>query len=392
MALQQAARGEKVEGPLAHLVETAQQVSVLSEPPPPPPNQLAPGRQRFLTEAARLRTAKAPADTRRAWLPRKFKLASALVALVLVFGLVLGAGQAAADSLPGEFLYDLKLAGEGFRLALTTSPAARADLNVALVEERLDEIAELVDRGQAPAPPTMDRATRQLETALDAATGAGENAAPWAFNRLKAVIQIHRRTTKCVVDTVPETEDLSVERFERAMERARHELNEGEGEPDGEQERMRHGEAPDPTAVPDPADRPGPGPQPTDRPGEPHPTEPPGRGPQPTEKPGEPQATDHPGLGPGPQPTEKPGEPQATDHPSLGPGPQPTEKPGEPNPPDEPGKGPGEDASPTGEPGGKRRRLTATPTPTPTATEQSPGEPGHPGHEGDGAPGKTAGP
>src|SRR5690606_12935116 len=57
-ALERAARGETVEGPLNPLIQTAQRLSALAEPPPPAPHNLAPGRQRFLGQAAALRDRK----------------------------------------------------------------------------------------------------------------------------------------------------------------------------------------------------------------------------------------------------------------------------------------------------------------------------------------------
>ncbi len=51
----QNSRGGAVEDWLDPVVQTSHQVMILSETPPPPPHGLAPGRQRFLAEAARLR-------------------------------------------------------------------------------------------------------------------------------------------------------------------------------------------------------------------------------------------------------------------------------------------------------------------------------------------------
>ena len=57
-ALARAARGETVEGPLDPLLHTARQLSTLADPPPPAPYKLAPGRQRFMAQAAVMRNRK----------------------------------------------------------------------------------------------------------------------------------------------------------------------------------------------------------------------------------------------------------------------------------------------------------------------------------------------
>ena len=167
--LQRAARGETVEEEWIPLIETAQQATMLAEPPPPPPHQLLLGRQRFLAEAARLRAGKA--KPRILWVPmqRTMRLAAALVAVVLVFGLVLGVGQAVAHSLPGKPLYGLKLAAEEVRLTLTKAPQARTELNLALAEKRLAEIVALLTQGETVDESVARRLEQQLAAALQAA-------------------------------------------------------------------------------------------------------------------------------------------------------------------------------------------------------------------------------
>ena len=87
--------------------------------------------------------------------------------------------------------------------------------------------------------------------------------------------------------------------LERTCERARAELHEGVGVPDGNALRAREGEPPDASEVPNPEDRPGPGPGPVDEPGGPNLEEQPGPGPQPEEVPAGGQPDDAPALGQG---------------------------------------------------------------------------------------------
>ena len=151
------------------------------------------------------------------------KLGTALLALVLVVGLTFGASQAAADSLPGEPLYGLKLAAEEARLALTTDPEAQAALNLALAEERLDEIAALLEQGQAVDEVTAERVERQLHAALEAAPAQ-------ALEGLAVAIQQRQRTMEQLAG---ETPDEPLRQIIREMERVRQEAHAGQGEPAG---------------------------------------------------------------------------------------------------------------------------------------------------------------
>lgn len=215
-------------------------------------------------------------------MPRSIKWASVLVALMLVFGAVFGAGQAAADSLPGQFLYEVKLAAEQIRLTLTNDPEARAELNVALAERRLDEIAELVDQGKTPDASVFDRAREQLEVAMEPVKNGEEKAPDWAFVRLKAAIQRQKRDMEHILTALPEDEQTPARELLRAMKR--YEEHKGEGDSsEGEREQKRLGTPRDADDLPDPKRTPGPVgmPQPPDDPdpgAEPEPTDAPGSG------------------------------------------------------------------------------------------------------------------
>jgi hypothetical protein len=288
-ALQQTAEGQDLDGPLAPLVEVTQQIQALASEPPPPPHRLALGRQRLLTEAAqRQRWRK-----ERTGMTRRLKLATTMLALILVLGLVFGVGQAAASSLPGGQLYDLKLAMEEARLGLTTDPQARANLQLALAEARLDEAVALLQQGRPIDQATANRVQAQLGAAFQAGLAQQEQAASQAMQRLGTLIQQRQQSMAALTGEDPEP---PLHQLLRAMERTRQEAHAGQGDPEGLQQRQRHGEPADPADMPQSNRTPGPrepGPQATD---------PPGQGPQPA---------DQPGQGPGP----------AAEPPANGPGP-----------------------------------------------------------------------
>jgi len=67
--------------------------------------------------------------------------------------------SAAERSLPGDFLYSVKLATEQARLALTKDPQERLKLKTEFTERRVDEIIQVI------AGPSQDRAARVIQTA-----------------------------------------------------------------------------------------------------------------------------------------------------------------------------------------------------------------------------------
>ena len=349
-ALHGAALAEPVEGRLTPLVHTARQVMTLSGTPPPPPHGLMPGRQRFLAEAARLR-----AESRGSplWLPLRrqplagvMRLATALAVIAILFGVVLGAGQAVAASLPGQPLYGVKLAAERIQLTLTGQPASRAALQQALAEKRLDEIVALLQRQQAIGPAVSSRAVRQLEQALATSAQLQDPAAAQALQQLAEAI---RQREQAMLGAASESPEPPVWQLLREMERVRQEAQAGKGDPEGLRQRLRQGTPAEPTLLPGPTGTP----QPSRTPGQPSTATP--HTPSPSGTPGPtqtPPRTGMPGGSPGPSgtPDQAPGasatsQPTGGPHASRTPGPS-----GTPGPTGGPGgtPGPGQTAGPGG--------------------------------------------
>jgi hypothetical protein len=372
--LQRVARGETVEEKWAPLIETAQQATMLADPPPPPPHHLQPGRQHLLAEAARLRTGKATPRKQRSRIQGTMRLATALVAVVLVFGMVFVVGQAAAHSLPGEPLYGLKLAVEQVRLTLTENPETETELNLALSEKRLAEIMDLLAQGEPVDESVPQRLEQQLMAALQAALRIEEPAKTQALHRLETMIQQRRQVITSVMARLGPQQQVPVRQLLQAMERVHEQVQARQGEPGGTR--------PGPSVQPSPSSAPAS--QATPKRGEPRPTEPPGEGvsPEPTRGPVGPMPTTTPDSQPGPQPSDQPGGPMPTDSQGSGPGPQPSETPGGPMPTDSQGGGPGSQPTetpggpiPTDPPGGGHGSKPTGTAVGPTSTN-SPGSPG----------------
>ena len=426
-ALQQADQGQSLEGRFAPLVELVGRMAFLSQPPPPPPHQLRISRQQFLAQASRMRAQEVkPKIT--VWKGRTemrgvMKLATALMVVILISGMVLAAAPVMADSLPGDPLYGPKLALEQVRLALTRGPEARAEVGLTIAERRLQEVIVLLEQNRGVDEPTLNRVEQHLMNALRLAAQVQDPAASRALQRLALAIQERERTMTRLMDRTPQSSQERLRQVLRIMERVRNEAQLGQEDPNGLRHRLRQGVPPVPTDRPSSDHTPGPwktpgpwmptepvrhgpptaapygpgGPQSTDQPGPgPQPTcTPSPQGPQPGKGPG-PQATctctpspqgPQPGEGPGPQPTQpagpnptQPPGPNPTEPP--GPGPQPTQPPG-PNPTEPPGPGP----QPT-QPAGPN--PTEPPSPSATPGSGGGGNPGgsQPGPGSGGGPGR----
>jgi len=81
------------------------------------------------------------------WLPRW--AAAVIIAVVVVLGAGSGTVMAASNSLPGDFLYPVKMATERVRLAFSFSDEGTADLHARFAEERAEEMARLVETNRA---------------------------------------------------------------------------------------------------------------------------------------------------------------------------------------------------------------------------------------------------
>jgi hypothetical protein len=151
-------QGETVEGCLAHYPGYADRLEpllrmaafsarALDYVEPPSEAAMAAGKRRLLLAAQRK-----PAPQPRRFLslfplPMKGLATAALVMLLLV---VVGGGFAVASvsSLPGDFLYPVKLASEQARLLLTFDIQARDQLQVEFAQERRAEVIAILEAGR----------------------------------------------------------------------------------------------------------------------------------------------------------------------------------------------------------------------------------------------------
>jgi hypothetical protein len=170
---------------LRPLLELAQATRHYYQVVPAAPGKLATGRERLLAAAAQQRARQAAAvmegtTTKIASKPRlRLGLSLRLMTLVLAVVLVMvslggGLAWAAGNSLPGDLIYSVKVATEDMRLALASEPRDEVELALGFVEERAEEMQELVEAGRQVPDGTFARMEGHIERALNEAAGADD--------------------------------------------------------------------------------------------------------------------------------------------------------------------------------------------------------------------------
>jgi len=127
-------------------------------------------RARLMREAAVILVPKRRDTAWTAWLRPAF--VAGLAALVLV----IGAGSAAAGSVPGDVTFGLKRAIEEVRVALTFDDVERVRVLAEIADARLSELERVASRDDKA--PTASEAYADAVTRFRAAVDALQNAAP----------------------------------------------------------------------------------------------------------------------------------------------------------------------------------------------------------------------
>jgi hypothetical protein len=234
---------------LRPLLEAAQAIRQYYQAVPEPPGGLAAGRKRMLAVAAqqRARQKAAPAATvaRIGRSGQRLVFASRLVVALLVIvvaTVALGGGVilATGHSLPGDWLYPVKLAVEDARLAFAHAPAGRVDLLLDLVGERTEEIKALAEAGERLPDAVVARMEGHIEGALIQAAQVDDvemvALLRKAAERARAQVQVLRN----VQAMAPQQVQAGLARAVVACQRGAEVAEEGMRDPQAFRQRYRH--------------------------------------------------------------------------------------------------------------------------------------------------------
>jgi len=125
-------------------------------------------------------------------------LTALLVTVTLLFG---GAGAtvlAAQDSLPTQVLYPVKEFSEDMRLSLASQPESRISLLLNYADQRVDEIAALLAKGEPVPEKVMQRFQKQMASAYQIAAGLDED----RMQKTMALIKLRARNQERIMTMV----------------------------------------------------------------------------------------------------------------------------------------------------------------------------------------------
>lgn len=189
--------GKPIKDPdLQSLLETMDVLKPLEDVPAPDLVRAQQARQAFLIRAKETLPVSVPVLNRHKGWKTIFKkerspmftFARILILLAVAFGGTTATAFAAQDSLPSEALYPIKTFVEDVRLALTSDPEAEVDLLLQFSDERMEEIAALIEQGL----PVPDAVATQLQSHLNTALKTCAELDGAAF--LQVMEQIHERS------------------------------------------------------------------------------------------------------------------------------------------------------------------------------------------------------
>jgi hypothetical protein len=141
-----------------------------------------------------------------------------LVLITAIFGSGYGVYSASAASLPGDFLYSIKRAGEEVQLILSYSDTGDLQLLLNLAQERLDEYQALLDAARYD---DLERALAGFEREVERlGERSVEGEIPSAtFDHLDDQLEKHIQKLELIRDQVPGSAILSIE---KALDKTRH--------------------------------------------------------------------------------------------------------------------------------------------------------------------------
>lgn len=149
-----------------------------------------------------------------------------MVTVVLILLLVttgLGVVHASSRSLPGDPLYEVKLAVEQIRLTLSLTQAGDIEARLASAERRLEEAVHLAEaNGEREMEAVMTRYTNEIEAASEALEDQrlSEDQATSLARRLQNRLEYHQGVLKRVQAQVPKEAQSAIERAMNASNRA----------------------------------------------------------------------------------------------------------------------------------------------------------------------------
>ena len=156
--------------------------------------------EKFISQPENMSSARrAPLLQIAAWIMQPLSIALAAVVLIVAVGAT--TSYAAADSLPGDKLYPVKIhVNEAVRSALAFAPRAKVQAEIDRAESRLEEADQLVilnrfsEEAKREVSDNFERHARKIDERIGKLEGSGDSELALDFNsQFESVLRVHQQ-------------------------------------------------------------------------------------------------------------------------------------------------------------------------------------------------------
>jgi len=186
--------------------------------------------RRPLSTTNKVETAK-PERRRKMTALLAYKILAAVTALLMLLTGAGGSVVLAADSLPGDLLYPVKLVMEDVRLFLTADPADRAELAMTFAGQRIEEMQRLATQGELVPDSVIARLTHQMEETMAQIAKARPEEVPALLERVMKRTRAQQQVLEQVRTVAREEAQAALCRASEVMERAHQSARAGLSDP-----------------------------------------------------------------------------------------------------------------------------------------------------------------
>jgi hypothetical protein len=147
-------------------------------------------------------------------------ITSILIALSLLLGGTGATVYASQDSVPGEFLYRVKLQGEDLQYKWTGDSEGQLKLALRFTARRMMEIQALEGKGEPVGEQVQVRLVERLQENLDTALVAAAmmDDTEQGLEQIKAAIQILKRDCDRIQGNIPQDKEFGLNMFQNMLE------------------------------------------------------------------------------------------------------------------------------------------------------------------------------
>lgn len=186
-------------------------IRLLKDSNPRLPEKALMGRNAFLTEAEKMSLSVSPTVKNRHnnkenalrslfrfKLKEKKPMLSTLTAIIIAISVLLGGSgitvAAAQNSLPDDFLYDLKLLSEDVYMGAAADPLTQFQISLSLIDRRGLEINSLIEGGEDLTDETTNRIRQQIEETIRLALNLPDDQVVPAFEQIQNRLTVQLQT------------------------------------------------------------------------------------------------------------------------------------------------------------------------------------------------------